>query len=1073
MQSVLFSPRGRRTFAGYTLHIDSQAFAFDDATWNSLTGQFEWEERGFNVGRSAKLELVPPAQDDKAPTVTKIYTLFEGTEVVVQMSEPLLGDARELTVDELYSFTLHWMERDEYGDFAEGQITTAQATEDDTGNHNVLSEHNRDELRVIRLQLRPGAIIRAEQFVKLMYDGEGGFADRAGNLLEAFDSGTVLNFSDQGPEGTENQMAIEPPEIVAITSTKPPGGTWDVGNTLKLDVHYTRAVEVDTTQGTPTIAALLGTTSVSVPYTGGSMSKTLQFRLRLGQDIESSGTLLIQANALALNRALIRSAQGQDAGIAHLAFVFTHEPPATTLTAAIDGAPESHNGRDSFKIRVAFSEPIGTSYRTLGRHFEVTDGQITDVRRVDKRSDLWQFTIDPSGDEDVTMTLPGGIDCTSTGAPCTSDGKSVAETLAVTVQGPSDDSTEVALTGWFVDPPAEHDGTQFEVRIAFSEGIATSYRHIHHSVLGMNVEVNDVKRVDGRSDLWRVKATPTGIYGDVRLDLMGRRACGTPEDICTADGRPLSNTDTIIILAPAALSVADARAEEGVDETIDFVVSLDRAALGTITVDYTTRDGTATAGEDYTATSGTLTFEAGDRNKTIRVPLLDDAVDEGEEQFTLTLSNASGARIEDGVATGTIENSDPLQKAWIARFGRTVASQVVDAIGERLAGATDTRITIGGQTLIPDGELVETEDEDRKKRSLFEDEDPWARLDPQSTMTARDMLIQSAFQIGGASSAPGGGSWGAWGRFSIGSFEAEEDRLTFQGDVTTGVLGADVAKDRWLAGLAVSASEGDGPYSHASGDKGEIESSLTAVYPYARFSASKRLDLWGTFGFGSGDMTIRYDGRELDHETDISMRMGAIGARGQVLSASESQGIDLAIRTDAMWVRMESDAVKADAAEGGNLAAAEADVSRVRFILEASRPIETDTGATVTPSATIGLRHDAGDAETGTGLEVGGGLAYTGHGVTIEGQVRALVAHEESGYEEWGASGSIRIDPGTTGRGLSLSFTPTWGQPGSTAEQLWGMEHTRGLAEDKGSKPKGDSKARSVTASGCGAREAS
>ena len=57
--------------------------------------------------------------------------------------------------------------------------------------------------------------------------------------------------------------------------------------------------------------------------------------------------------------------------------------------------------------------------------------------------------------------------------------------------------------------------------------------------------------------------------------------------------------------------------------------------------------------------------------------------------------------------------------------------------------------------------------------------------------------------------------------------------------------------------------------------------------------------------------------------------------------------------------------------------------------------------------------------------------------------------HEESGYEEWGASGSIRIDPGASGRGLSLTLTPTWGVPASGVEQLFGLEHTRGLVEDR------------------------
>ena len=179
------------------------------------------------------------------------------------------------------------------------------------------------------------------------------------------------------------------------------------------------------------------------------------------------------------------------------------------------------------------------------------------------------------------------------------------------------------------------------------------------------------------------------------------------------------------------------------------------------------------------------------------------------------------------------------------------------------------------------------------------------------------------------------------------------------------------------------------------------------------------------------------------------MQMGAVGAQGQVLSVAEGQGLDLAVRTDAMWGHMESDAVKARADQGGNLAAAEADVSRVRLIVEASKPVEMAGERIVTPSASIGLRQDGGDAETGTGLEVGGGVKLAWPGVSIEGAVRGLVAHEESGYEEWGASGTVRIDPGTSGRGLSLTLTPTWGVPSSGVEKLYGLEHTRGLAEDR------------------------
>ncbi len=116
---------------------------------------------------------------------------------------------------------------------------------------------------------------------------------------------------------------------------------------------------------------------------------------------------------------------------------------------------------------------------------------------------------------------------------------------------------------------------------------------------------------------------------------------------------------------------------------------------------YATADGTATAGEDYTATSGTLVFVAGETSKTVRVPILDDGHDEGHETFLLRLSNVVGARAGDLEATGTIRNTDKMPKAWLARFGRTVAEQVVDAVGARLDAprAAGGQATLGGQAL--------------------------------------------------------------------------------------------------------------------------------------------------------------------------------------------------------------------------------------------------------------------------------------------------------------------------------------------------------------------------------------
>ena len=109
------------------------------------------------------------------------------------------------------------------------------------------------------------------------------------------------------------------------------------------------------------------------------------------------------------------------------------------------------------------------------------------------------------------------------------------------------------------------------------------------------------------------------------------------------------------------------------------------------------RDGN---GGDYEAANGTLGFAAGEREKTVSVTVLDDAHDEGEETLTLTLSNASGTRIADGTATGTIENSDPMPKAWMVRFRRTVGSHVVDALNAKLDGAGDSHVTVAGINLV-------------------------------------------------------------------------------------------------------------------------------------------------------------------------------------------------------------------------------------------------------------------------------------------------------------------------------------------------------------------------------------
>ena len=132
------------------------------------------------------------------------------------------------------------------------------------------------------------------------------------------------------------------------------------------------------------------------------------------------------------------------------------------------------------------------------------------------------------------------------------------------------------------------------------------------------------------------------------------------------------------------VSVADARVREAAGATLDFAVTLSAPPPGPVTVDYRTVDASAKAGEDYEARAGTLAFAAGETAKTLRVTVLDDAMDEGEEKMVVVLDPGPGVARGDRLATGTIENHDPMPRALLARFGRTAAVHVVEHVEERL-----------------------------------------------------------------------------------------------------------------------------------------------------------------------------------------------------------------------------------------------------------------------------------------------------------------------------------------------------------------------------------------------------
>ncbi len=136
-----------------------------------------------------------------------------------------------------------------------------------------------------------------------------------------------------------------------------------------------------------------------------------------------------------------------------------------------------------------------------------------------------------------------------------------------------------------------------------------------------------------------------------------------------------------------SLSIDDVSVVEGNAGTSNavFTVTLNAASGQTVSVNYATADGTATQPADYTSTSGTLTFTAGQTTRTITVPVIGETVPEANETFFVNLSGVTNATISDNQGQGTITNDDvPVAVSPATLPGGTVAvaySQTVTASG--------------------------------------------------------------------------------------------------------------------------------------------------------------------------------------------------------------------------------------------------------------------------------------------------------------------------------------------------------------------------------------------------------
>ena len=549
-------------------------------------------------------------------------------------------------------------------------------------------------------------------------------------------------------------------------------------------------------------------------------------------------------------------------------------------------------------------------------------------------------------------------------------------------------------------------------------------------------------------------------------------------DITTAEATGTINapTTTTTNVPGLTIRIKDATGDED-NGYLDFNVRLSRKHDDYVCYDFETiSGGTAEEGTDYLKfPKATYWMQIGKRVDKPFVRLIDDAVNDNGETVKVKISNArlcndasQTVSITRAEATGTITNSDPIPQAWLARFGRTVAEHVLDGVQARLSAPRNPGMQANVAGLWNLGTTADTTADTPADTALaapgeapqdgLRAHSDWiegglAGTDPGTSaalnLTARDLITGSAFAATGETA--GGGFAAVWGRGAYSSFSGQDSDVTLDGEVTTAMLGADYAAGRWIAGVSLSVSEGEGTYG-LDGKEGELDSSLTGFYPYVGYDISERLSAWGVAGYGEGNIKLTQPDTTETIRTGIDLAMVAVGARGDLMPRTEAAGFDLALTSDALMVRTTS-------AAAAGLVATDADVSRLRLGLDGSWLVALDSGASLTPSISIGMRHDGGDAETGFGVDLGGGLAYADEqsGLGLELNARALLAHEDENFREWGVSGALIFDPDpSSDRGLSLSVGPSWGASSTGgAEALLGPETMSGLALDNATPPGG------------------
>ncbi len=429
-----------------------------------------------------------------------------------------------------------------------------------------------------------------------------------------------------------------------------------------------------TTDGTATAPADYTSTSGQVTFAPGETSKTVDVPVRGDRLDEDDETFSVD----------LSDATNATVGDGHGVGTITDDDPAPAVSLAGGSVIEGDAGTSTLTYTATLDAPSG---KRVTVDFATADGSAHQPE--DYNATTGALTFEP-GETTQHIDVPVAGDTRH----------EVNETVAVDLSNPANASlgTAHALGTILNDDPqpalsiadasvTEGDTGATELRLVVSlsaaSGIPVSVQYA--TTDGTAAAPGDYSAASGTLSFAPGETSQTvsvTVKGDAldELDetLAVRLSNAVEATIARADAVGTISDDD----PPPALSAAGGTINEGdaSSRPLTFTVRLSVASGRPVTVDYHTADGTAEAPADYTATSGTLTFAPGVTSRTVDVPVIGDTLEESDETFTLALAAPSGATLQDGVATGTIQDDDALPSVSVSDASVAEGGSAVPAV---------------------------------------------------------------------------------------------------------------------------------------------------------------------------------------------------------------------------------------------------------------------------------------------------------------------------------------------------------------------------------------------------------